>query len=367
MIHSGSGPDKFLQNEHFLDWVNNPGSIYKEYWEQYFQQNPQEKKNADEAIFFLKQLYLAEQVSVRRVKTTEKEQIWNEISAKLSTDTGGVKKATTRKNMIYWVAASVILLLGTGIFLRVYNDNFKLNGILSNYQNIAVTNVSEMIDTNTTAMYKAVYLSDGSTINLAPGSSVKHQRLFTGGKREVYLNGEAFFQVSKNKAKPFYVYTGNIVTRVVGTSFNISYTSPHGNVIVAVRTGKVMVYKKGNEHKQEDIKMLYPMQQCMYKANSDSLDVNIVADKQSLEAKQLKDAGSLSFEDASMETVFNAIEQRFGVALIYNKNDFKSIYITATIENESLENMLKIICKTAGATYKIDSDFIFIEKPKSNS
>jgi hypothetical protein len=253
--------------------------------------------------------------------------------------------------------------LGAAIFIK---QQILSKAAMSqpNSENItaAVVNASEMVNTNNTAAYQVVYLSDGSIIKLAPGSSVKHQRLFTGDRREVYLKGEAFFKVSKNKAKPFYVYTNNIVTRVVGTSFNVSASS-QGNVIVAVRTGKVMVYKQGTEQQEENIKMLYPMQQCTYKADSDVLDVNTVLGKQSLELEDnhiKENEGNLNFEDVNMEDVFTAIEKRFGVVLIYNKSEFKSVYITVSVENESLENMLKIICKTAGATYRIDNDFVFI-------
>ncbi|MDR0793152.1 MAG: FecR family protein, partial [Chitinophagaceae bacterium] len=220
----------------------------------------------------------------------------------------------------------------------------------------------EITNTNNTNAYQVVYLSDGSIINLAPGSSVRHQRLFTEDKREVYLTGEAFFEVSKNKVKPFYVYTGNIVTRVVGTSFNVS-ASAQGNVIVAVRTGKVMVYKKGTEQQEENIKMLYPLQQCTYKASINALDVSAVPDGQLLENKHIKEKeGNLNFEDVSLDSVFTSIEKRFGVTLIYDKNEFKRVYITVSVENESLENMLKVICKTAGADFRIDKDFVFIDK-----
>lgn len=351
--------DKFLENEHFVDWVNNPDSIYKEYWEQYFKQNPQEQKNADEATAFIKQIRWAELISVRQVKETEKEQIWHSISSELL-NTKPVQVYKTKK-IFYWTAASIIILLGSAILFKLNNSSTNITR--QNYGNMAATNANEIVNTNNTDTCKIVYLSDGSIINLAPGSSVKHQRLFTGDRREVCLKGEAFFQVSKNKKKPFYVYTGNIVTRVVGTSFNVSYPSSQGNVIVAVRTGKVMVYKKGAEEYGENIKMLYPMQQCTYKASSDMLNVSAVVDKQSLEDKRIKEnEGNLNFEDANMENVFTTIEKRFGVVLIYNKSEFKSVYITVSVENESLENMLKIICKTANATYKIDNDFVFIDR-----
>lgn len=360
MMNFGYSLDKFLENEHFVDWVNNPDSIYKEYWEQYFKQNPQEQKNAEDAIVFIKQLGLAELISVRQVKETEKKQIWHSITSELlNTKLARVHKT---KKTFYWIAASVIILLSSAILFKLVSSTAPTTVTGQNYENMVATNANEIVNTNNTGTYKIVYLSDGSIINLAPGSSVKHQRLFTGDKREVYLKGEAFFKVSKNKAKPFYVYTGNIVTRVVGTSFNVS-SSPQGNIIVAVRTGKVMVYKKGTEEHEENIKMLYPMQQCTYKASSDVLNVSTVADKQSLEDKGIKEnEGNLNFEDVYMEDVFTAIEKRFGVVLIYNKNEFKSVYITVSVENESLENMLKIICKTAGATYRIDNDFVFIDK-----
>ncbi|OQP68275.1 FecR family protein [Niastella populi] len=86
-----------------------------------------------------------------------------------------------------------------------------------------------------------VQLADGSTIWLNAGSTVRYPAAFATGKREIFLEGEAFFEVSKDAKRPFLVHTGNIITHVLGTSFNVATWPQNKQVSVTVLTGKVSV------------------------------------------------------------------------------------------------------------------------------
>ena len=95
--------------------------------------------------------------------------------------------------------------------------------------------------TNNSNMPQIITLSDGSSVLLQPNSKLSYPKIFIGNQRKVYLSGEAFFEISKNPKKPFFVYANEIVTKVVGTSFRIRAYSNQPNVEVLVRTGKVKV------------------------------------------------------------------------------------------------------------------------------
>src|SRR5699024_6246890 len=84
-------------------------------------------------------------------------------------------------------------------------------------------------------------LADGSTVHLNGGSTLYYPEQFTQHKREVRLQGEAFFSVTSNKERPFIVHAGNTVTKVLGTSFNIRAYGDEKKVRVAVAEGKVRV------------------------------------------------------------------------------------------------------------------------------
>lgn len=356
MMNSNSGLDHFLHDERFIDWVKNPDGIYKEYWQQYFNQYPNEVRAANEAAVFLQQLYYAEKTGYKNVREDVKAELWQRIEEGAEAEPTVTRKSYKK----YWLfAASLLIVITTGIFLKM----LSVSNSPKPSNNVAEYNTSEQEIFNNTKVYKAVYLSDGSTVNLAPGASLKNKRVFSDKRREVYLHGTAFFQVAKDSSKPFYVYTGKIITRVVGTSFSISYLSDNSDITVAVRTGKVLVYRKDNEKSAEGVKVLRPLQQCTYRINADKLETGLVADSTALAAQALAD-NNLSFEEVPMEKVLEAIEKRFGVTLIYDKAEMENIFITVTLKNESLENMLRIVCKTTGTAYRIDNDFIFIDKQK---
>ncbi len=92
-----------------------------------------------------------------------------------------------------------------------------------------------------------VILPDGSKVYLNKHSSLIYPEKLEGQTREVTLNGEAFFEIQKNEARPFLVKSGQTITKVVGTSFNVNNTDS-STVIVTVVTGKVILYDKINSN-----------------------------------------------------------------------------------------------------------------------
>lgn len=94
--------------------------------------------------------------------------------------------------------------------------------------------------------------SDGSVIMLNGGSSLKYPERFNPGLREVYLEGEAYFEIESDSTRPFIVHVGNTRTRVLGTSFNIRAYPDGENIQVAVVEGKVGVSSSaGSEDKMQ--------------------------------------------------------------------------------------------------------------------
>ena len=83
-------------------------------------------------------------------------------------------------------------------------------------------------------------LQDGSTVILEPGGEFRYNEKFLN-PREVYLSGDAFFEVTKDASRPFLVYANEITTKVLGTSFRIKANQGEKEIVVAVKTGKVSV------------------------------------------------------------------------------------------------------------------------------
>ncbi|MEO6174284.1 MAG: FecR family protein, partial [Flavobacterium circumlabens] len=126
----------------------------------------------------------------------------------------------------YMAAASILFLVGLGFFYK---------------PNIAA---EKQLTFKTSDVPKSIKLSDGSKIYLAANSLFQYPEKFDGDERKVsLLKGNAFFEIAKDKKHPFIITSGEIKTRVVGTSFHIQLSKSKCEVIVV--TGKVNVSGKG--------------------------------------------------------------------------------------------------------------------------
>ena len=96
---------------------------------------------------------------------------------------------------------------------------------------------------NTSHTILKISLPDSSSVELKPNAEILYSKNWDRQKREVHLIGEAFFEVVRDPSRPFYVFGGKIVTKVLGTSFSVNAQKDAESVEVSVRTGKVSVYE----------------------------------------------------------------------------------------------------------------------------
>ncbi len=349
MAYKSRENNKFLHDEKFVDWIINENSVYKEFWQLYFEENPLDENIAEEAVAIIKDALIAEKASYRNTKMNVKEELWQAIEKQTICSQ---RKLFIPKNGYRWIAAAIIVVVTIVALKLPISVNSK-----TNY-------TTGRVIINSTSAYRLVYLSDGTKINLAPSARLTCKRLFSDNKREVWLNGDAFFEVAKDRTKPFFVYAGDVVVRVVGTSFRISNCgNKNKDVKVEVRTGEVHVYKNGSESDAKSVKVLHPLQRCTYNSSKEELKSDSIVSPVKLNEEYVKNE-SFVFENASLVEVFAAIEKRFGIPLIFNKDQLGDIHITVTLNDENIETMLKIVCKTTGATYLFNTDdgYITIKK-----
>lgn len=144
-------------------------------------------------------------------------------------------------------AAAAILLICTGLFFfrsTVWN---------------AISPTHQLQSFSARAERKQLELSDGSKVWLSPNSTLKYPDKFSGNSRMVALEGEAFFEVAHDASHPFIIQSGQVSTRVLGTSFNISAYQQNPDISVTLVTGKVAVALQKNNRLTEEI--LVPNQQ----------------------------------------------------------------------------------------------------------
>jgi transmembrane sensor len=153
----------------------------------------------------------------------------DELEAKPDAASGKHHKTIFLKLKPILAAAASILLL-TGAFFFYKGQQHKSAGTLA------------LIETHTTAgEKKKINLPDGTVVSLNASSNLRVAGNFGNDKREVYLDGEAFFDVKRDPQKPFIVHTGKVATQVLGTHFNVSAYINDANITVSLVQGKVQV------------------------------------------------------------------------------------------------------------------------------
>jgi ferric-dicitrate binding protein FerR (iron transport regulator) len=206
---------------------------------------------------------------------------------------------------------------------------------------------------------KQITLADGTMVWLNAGSELKYSRVFSGKTREIYLSGEAFFDVHHDAAKPFIIHTGEVTTTVLGTAFNIKEDAFLHSVIVTVTRGKVSVANKGRQ-----IGVLTPNQQLSFNMVSDKVSQQPVDANQVISWSKI----DLHFEDVTFSDAAKQLEQRFDVKISFSNDKIKGCRFTGdSFTGEKLDKVLKAICDFNNATYRIQPDgTILIDGPGCN-
>ncbi|TKT86561.1 FecR family protein [Dyadobacter frigoris] len=192
-----------------------------------------------------------------------------------------------------------------------------------------------------------VQLPDGSTVILSAGSKIDYPDSFDNRKkREVYLTGEAYFDVRHNPQKPFIVHSGRLSTTVLGTAFNIKAMSGDKRIVITVTRGKVKVSDQNTT-----FAILIPDQQITYNTLKQEAVQSSVDAQKTVEWKM----EDLLFDDV---TVFNAarhIEERFHIKIQITDDRLKNQRFTTTFgKDENLESVLKSITEFNDAKYELN-------------
>jgi transmembrane sensor len=194
-----------------------------------------------------------------------------------------------------------------------------------------------------------VTLPDGSEVILNGNSSISLAPGFNQSKREVLLNGTAFFQVAKDPNKPFTVISGEVNTTALGTSFYIHQSSNTAPTTVSLLTGKVRVDVKGRSsvHLVPYEKAIYQQEQQLVKSTFDN------------DALVNWTRGNIIFKKASWEQVKSIIEEYFDKELVIPGNT-KDISFTGEFKADQLESILSSLKFTYDLKYTIQNQTVNI-------
>ena len=187
-------------------------------------------------------------------------------------------------------------------------------------------------------------LPDGTKILVKENSSITYPAAFKGDTREINLVGEAFFEVHHDAIHPFIIHTQGTTIKVLGTSFNVrAYNT---QVQVVVKTGRVHFSKNNAQI------ILEKGQKGELLANSGTIIKSEVE-----ESKLVSNVKKLSFnfEQTSLAEVAAELSKTFGKKISFDNNNIKNCKLTASFQDEELENIINVIAETF--SLKIENTF----------
>lgn len=192
-----------------------------------------------------------------------------------------------------------------------------------------------------------LFLPDGSSVLMNEGSELSYSHAsFENGSREVTLTGEAYFDIAHNPEKPFLVHTGSIITRVLGTAFNVNMKQTE--VVVTVTRGLVEV--GGGDRVYARVK---PDEQITVDTETQQYNtVSLSADEEIAWKKAY-----LVFDNIDLEEAAKLIGDHYEVELAFTHAEAMKCRITASFLNEEdLDTVLRVISEMTGASYTIEGN-----------
>ena len=344
----------------FRNWILNGDTPEAGFWTSWQESHPDKLEliNHAKAIIYALQLHLQplsdEAVDTQIKKVLEKLQdgrigLPREISPRPT--------QRTRRTSRAWTLAAAF----AGCCILAWTLQFYFNHKQQDsFHSFLTGNPSKPIrqQTGNGRSTNTLTLPDGSTVRLDPGSKLYYpDGLLTNGHREVFLEGTAFFDITRNATHPFYVYTNALITKVLGTSFRITTTGTNARTIVTVATGKVSVYHKSD---LSDGIILTPNQQVAYNPVDARLDRSIADQPVKLIAVNDTD---LVFNYTPLPTVFHRLQALYGIPILYDEETMATCSLTVTMGDGSFYDRLNLICKAIGASYEaIDGTIVITGK-----
>ena len=200
--------------------------------------------------------------------------------------------------------------------------------------------------------HKRIILPDGTSVTLNAGSYLRYPREFITDVRRIEMNGEAFFEVTRDEEKPFLIHTKDADVKVLGTSFNVKAFDMDEQLTVSVQTGKVQV-----DLPEAMMRLLPDEQFVMDKTKGEFQKRNEDA---RLSTAWIK--GGLYFNRTPIRTVVNELVRMYNRTIEFAPGAEYDDYIYGEHDNKSLEAVLKSIQYSTDIKYRIENDKIVLYK-----
>ncbi len=218
---------------------------------------------------------------------------------------------------------------------------------------------------NSSYTVQNITLKDGSVVQLQKNSGLSYYEPFINNRRDISLSGTALFKVAKDKAMPFSVYAGVVVTRRLGTRFRIN-ADTGAKVTVRLLEGSIAVETRPASAAESHAVLLKAGQEIVVDRISRSYIVSTItpANNNLANAPQKKEDNTrLTFSKEPLQQVFRRIGTVYGVKLSYHPEEMNGLFFTGTfLKSDELDLVLSTVCNVNDLTFKKEQDNIMISK-----
>lgn len=337
----------------------------------------------------LKEAWIANAIN-KPTESVNIEESWRKVEQKIKisnskpfTQFQYSKKGRISKLSLSWqgLAAAVIgaLLIGGASTIVFFNNQV---GLFSNYEQYSIIESPRGSKT-------LVTLSDGSKVWLNAESRLRFNRTFNKNNRDVYLEGEGYFVVSKNENLNFRVHTSDIIIKAIGTEFNVKAYPEEGRIETTLVEGSVSISRNEPQRNAQTI-VLKPNQKASFLVSNpqpaidasnmdrkdnqllDSYDVAQFA-KAAPQPARLVIENNINtevitswkekrwvFERERMISLVAKLERQYDIDFIFLDPELKDFHLTGTLEEESLEQVLKALQLTLPIDFRVDHNHVYL-------
>ena len=375
---------KYIENENFINFVFQPDTEIEAWWKQYETDHPEEKVN----LLIARKVLMKFRTVKNELSEEEKLLLFANILRQIEKKEPSLKSRLLVVSLLKYAAVAVLFFsIGLLVFYkpnqfnpRIYTQNLseQANGssaqlIRANGENITlkdeksilqyqadgklvVNNDTLRVNPKKTAKANAmnqliipygktseVLLPDGTKVFLNAGSRLVYPENFTGKTREVFLMGEAFFEVQHDQNHPFVVQVGDLQIKVLGTRFNVS-AYPSDNVIETVLSEGKVSMMQSDARFFEKATDLAPDQLASYNRTTKTTAIkNVDTDYYTLWTK-----GVLKFESADLNRILKRVERFYNIRFKFSDPLLGGLRISGKLElSEDREEICHRIASVA--------------------
>ncbi|GAB3017326.1 FecR family protein [Spirosoma pulveris] len=349
--------EDFLGNDAFRTWILEKRPEDQLVWQQWLSEHPERIDLYEQAVAVLLTLE-GERVSLSdqavKVKT---QQILDQIP----------DAETPIRPLLSWhwgrwaAAASILLAL---VWWQAGKPTIGSIAGIGTGKTTALTASQWKVVKNVADRAVTVLLPEQSSVLLSANSQIRFRMGTADSLREVYLQGEGFFEVAKNPAKPFIVYTDRLTTRVTGTSFQVRSFTNEPDALVTVKTGKVMVTQVNAPGSPKKEVLLSVNQQLSLDTKTDKIEKKV---------NQLSESGApdiithqFKFDFTPVPEVLSQLEATYHMQIVYDRELLKKCTFTGQLDDVPFLEKIRLVCQTIESSFSVANNQVVIQSAGCN-